>query len=329
MKKIKIAQIGIGHDHCDIFQTLHELPEIFDVVGYHIPDSEKGRFDHYMCFFQGAKELTLEQILEDPEIEAVIIETEEINLVKYATAAAHAGKHIHMDKPGGFKQEDFEALIQLVRSKDLTLHLGYMYRYNPVISKILERVKAGEFGEIFSINAQMNTHLKTEKRQWMETLPGGMTFYLTCHLLDLIIQMQGMPKQIVPFTCSTGVEGVTSKDFSMFVLQYDNGASVSKACCTEYGGFERRELEINGSKGSVRVMPMEIRPPEGGQYTDCMEAVPVEAGTKITTYRSEKFTRYGKMMECFGRMVRGDIQNPYTYDYELALYKLVLKCCEM
>ena len=97
MRKIKIAQIGIGHDHCDIFQTLHELPEIFEVVGYHIPECERGRFDHVMCFFQGARELTLEQILEDPEIEAEVIETEEVNLVKYATAAAHAGKHIHMD----------------------------------------------------------------------------------------------------------------------------------------------------------------------------------------------------------------------------------------
>ena len=110
----------------------------------------------------------LEQILEDPEIEAVIIETEEINLVKYATAAAHAGKHIHMDKPGGFKLEDFEALIQLVRSKDLTLHLGYMYRYNPVISKILERVKAGEFGEIFSINGIGSILLSIQRRMVLQ-----------------------------------------------------------------------------------------------------------------------------------------------------------------
>lgn len=329
MRKIKIAQIGIGHDHCDIFQTLHELPEIFEVVGYHIPECERGRFDLVRRFFQGARELTLEQILEDPEIEAVVIETEEVNLVKYATAAAHAGKHIHMDKPGGFKLEDFEALIQLVRSKGLILQLGYMYRYNPIISKVLERVKAGEFGEIFSINAQMNTHLKPKKRQWMETLPGGMTFYLTCHLLDLIVQIKGMPKEIVSYTHSTGVEGVTSKDFSMFVLKHDDCVSVAKACCTEYGGFERRQLEISGSKGSVQVMPMEIRPPEGGQYTDCMEAFPGEEKPRVITYRSEKFTRYGKMMESFGYMVLGDIQNPYTYDYELELYKLVMQCCEM
>lgn len=329
MRKVKIAQIGIGHDHCDVFRTLHQLPEVFQVVGYHIPESEQGRFDHFLPFFEGSRELTLEEILDDPGIEAVVIETEEENLVKYATLAAQAGKHIHMDKPGGFRLEDFETLIQLVRSKQLTLHLGYMYRYNPVISKVLERAKSGEFGEIFHVDAQMNTYLPKEKRQWMQNLPGGMTFYLGCHLIDLLVQLQGMPKDIHSYTCSTGVEGVTSKDFSMFVFRYPNGSSVAKACCTEYGGFKRRQLTICGTKGTVEIKPMEIRPPEGDQFTDATEYYPKTTKDPILTYRSERFTRYGKMMESFAQMVRGEKENPYTYDYELALYTLVLKCCQM
>lgn len=329
MRKVKIAQIGIGHDHCDIFRTLQELPEVFQVVGYHIPPSEQGRFSHFLPFFEGSREMTLEEILDDPTIEAVVIETEEKNLVKYATLAAQAGKHIHMDKPGGFRLEDFEALVALVRSQKLTLHLGYMYRYNPIISKVLQRAKAGEFGEIFHVDAQMNTHLPKEKRQWMETLPGGMTFYLGCHLIDLLLQLQGMPQQIIPLTCSTGIEGVTAKDFSMFVFRYHNGSSVIKACCTEYGGFKRRQLTICGTKGTVEIKPMELRPAEGGQFTDATEYYPKTAEQPILSYRSEKFTRYGKMMESFGQMVRGEKENPYTYDYELALYKLVLQCCRL
>ena len=156
-----------------------------------------------------------------------------------------------------------------------------------------------------------------------------MPFYLTCHLLDLIIQLQGMPKEIIPYTMSTGVEGVTSKDFSMFVLRYEHGVSVAKACCTEYGGFKRRQLEISGRKGSVEIKPLEIRPPEGGQYTDCTEYFPGPNGSQSISYRSEKFTRYGKMMESFGYMVKGETENPSTLDYALELYKLVLQCCQM
>jgi hypothetical protein len=34
-------------------------------------------------------------------------------------------------------------------------------------------------------------------------------------------------------------------------------------------------------------------------------------------------------MESFGYMVKGETENPYTLDYELELYKLVLQCCQM
>jgi hypothetical protein len=33
------------------------------------------------------------------------------------------------------------------------------------------------------------------------------------------------------------------------------------------------------------------------------------------------------MMASFAAMVRGEKENPYAYDYELELYKMVLQCC--
>ena len=36
---------------------------------------------------------------------------------------------------------------------------------------------------------------------------------------------------------------------------------------------------------------------------------------------------YDSMMEGFYRMTQGEMEKPYSDDYELALYKLVLKCC--
>lgn len=43
--------------------------------------------------------------------------------------------------------------------------------------------------------------------------------------------------------------------------------------------------------------------------------------------RSRFFGRYDDMMTSFAAMVRGEKENPYTYDYELALYRTILKCC--
>ena len=101
MKKIRIAQIGVNrYSHAlSIFNSLKTQPEIFDIAGYCLVEGEKERFEKELFVFNGYPELTLEEILNDPSIEAVTVETEEIHLTKYAIMAAEHGKMIHMEKP--------------------------------------------------------------------------------------------------------------------------------------------------------------------------------------------------------------------------------------
>ena len=101
MRKIRIAQIGINeYSHGrDIFNTLKALPDEYEIVGYALVEDEKEKFSHLLSVFDGYKEITLDEILTDPTIEAVTVETEEIHLTKYARLAAEHGKHIHMEKP--------------------------------------------------------------------------------------------------------------------------------------------------------------------------------------------------------------------------------------
>ena len=80
-----------------------------------------------------------------------------------------------MDKPGGTELCDYEKLIDLVKSKKLQFHTGYMYRYNPELIKLKESIKRGEIGEVFSVEAQMSPIFPstTEKRQWLSKFKGG------------------------------------------------------------------------------------------------------------------------------------------------------------
>lgn len=328
MKKIRIAQIGIGHDHAgEILRSIRQQSDIFEVVGYALPDIEKEKFQDRLGLFDGLKEMTVEEILNDPTIEAVTVETEEVNLTNYALMAAKAGKHMHMDKPGGLELDAFEELISVLKEKKLAFSLGYMYRHNPAIMELMEDIKAGKLGEIYSVEAHMNCRHPVNKRQWLEVFPGGMMFFLGCHLIDLIYQIMGEPEEVIPMNCCTGVDGVTADDFGMAVLRYKNGVSFAKTCDVEMGGFERRQLVVTGSKGTVELRPLEAYGNFKGQYT----------GVRISTsenwhdpgYRSatRPEDRYDRMMRVFAQITRGEIENPYTYDYELKLYKLVLKSC--
>ena len=328
MRKIKIAQIGTSKNSHgnDIFKALKKNSDLFEIVGYHLPENEREKFPEKMKAFEGYKELTLEEIIENPEIEAVTIETEELYLTKYALMAVERKKHIHMEKPGGICLSDFEKLIETVKKNRTVFHVGYMYRYNPFVMELKEQIKNGELGEIISVEAQMNCIHPETLRNWLEAFPGGMMFFLGCHLIDLIYSIQGAPKNIIPLNKCSGIECARAEDFGMAVLEYENGVSFAKTSAVELGGFERRQLVVSGTKKTVELNPLEWYS-EDKKTTGRYVRESKNWHTLTPKEYSEGVDRYDSMMNCFASYVRGDKENPWSYDYELELYKTVLKAC--
>jgi len=327
---VRIAQIGTSRNShgADTFNTMKKLTRDFDIVGYALPENEREEFPERMPVFDGYKEMTVEEILADPSIDAVTVENEEKYLTKYALLAAKAGKHVHMEKPGGKEAEDFAQLIATVKEKKLAFQTGYMYRYNPLISSILADAKAGKYGEIFSVEAQMNCIEPAQCRKWLENYPGGMTFFLGCHLIDLVYQLQGEPQRIIPMNRVSGYEGFSSEDEGMVVFEYPKGNSFIKTTAIERGGYARRQLVITGSKGTVEVKPLEMPGQAWGQMTESTDYFSDSWPDRGEHRISPDHDRYEAMMADFSAMVRGEAVNPYTPDYELKLHDLLLKCCE-
>ena len=330
MRKIKIAQIGTsmnGHGTL-IWKSLIKQTDIFEVVGYAFPENEREKFPSHEKYFDGYREMTVAEILSDPEIEAVAVETEEINLTKYALMAAKAGKHVHMEKPGGVDLAEFEEMIAAMKKSGKVFSTGYMYRFNPKIVEAMERIERGELGRIYAVEAHMDCLHQPELKNWLSTFPGGMLFYLGCHLIDLIYRIQGEPVEVLPLSCSTGFEGVSSEDYGMAVFKYKSGVSFAKTSACEPGGFMRRQLVICGERGTIEIKPLEVIPTGAGTsvYTVSSESFSENWHTPWKSSKTEPFDRYDGMMRNFAEMVRGK-QNPYTYDYELNLYKLILKAC--
>lgn len=325
MRRIKVAQIGTSkNSHGNqIIRSLKKQSDIFEVAGVAFPENEKEKFPEQMADFAGLREMTVEEILGSSEIEAVVIETEEVYLTKYALLAAQAGKHIHMEKPGGINLADFEKLIDTVKKNQVVFHMGYMYRYNPFVNELMGKIKNGELGEIISVEAQMNCDHSAQTRQWFENFPGGIMFFLGCHLVDLILQIKGVPDRIIPLNKSTGVGIDSAEDFGMAVFEYKNGCSFVKVNATEKGGFARRQLVVSGTKGTVELKPFEMFA-DGGQFTTKTVYTSADWGNCGETVNSTVYDRYDGMMRSFAKAVCKDEENPYTYDYELQLYKTLL-----
>lgn len=328
VKKLRIGFIGIGHDHAVfVLNSLKKQSQLFELAGYYLPPQEKEGFSERLKELNGIPELTLEQMLNDPTIPAVVIETEELRLTHHALLAAQHGKHIHMDKPGTPELQDFETLVDTVRQNNLVFHLGYMYRYNPAVIDLMEKIHSGALGEIFSVEAQMNCRHTPEKRQLLAQFPGGMMFFLGCHLIDLVLQIRGLPSAIRTFNRSTGADGVQAEDYALAVLDYPNGVSFVKTCGEEIGGFARRQLVVSGTKGTVELKPFEMYEVLPEHYTSVTEYRNAPWNDPGSQYNTPLFDRYDNMMAAFCRMARGEIQNPWSYEYELTLFQTIVQCC--
>lgn len=328
MRKIRIAQIGTSKNSHGTFiwKSLKKQSDIFEIAGYAFPENEEEKCPKAIPEFEGYRKLTVEEILNDPTIEAVTVETEEIYLTKYAQLAASAGKHIHMEKPGGIEPSAFQKLIRTMKDTGKVFHTGYMYRYNPYIIDLMERVRKGELGKILSVEAQMNCIHPDEKRQWLKTFPGGMMFFLGCHLIDLILLIQGQPKRILPLNTSTGCN-TDAQDFGMAVFEYENGISFAKTSALEIGGYARRQLVVTGTKATVELKPLEMYIPRVGHYTEKTEYTEAAWSNMGEHSKTPIFDRYDGMMAAFASYIRGEKENPYTLDYELELYKTIQKAC--
>ena len=335
MRRLKVIQIGGEHDHAlPVLDSIRRQEGIFDLAGYVIPPEDaSGQFDAVSPSFEGVPRLSLEEALSLPGLQGAVIETSEKLLTKYARVAADKGLAIHMDKPGGDEGEEYQSLMACVKEKRLVFSTGYMYRFNPAVRRLFEMKDAGELGEIISVEAQMNCLHQPAKRDWLKKYKGGMMFFLGCHLVDLIMQLQGDPLEIVPMNMSTGLDGARGEDFGMALFRYERGWSLAKTSAVELGGFMRRQLVVSGTKATVEINPIEYFPGIPGSKNQCADMVITtleDCNKRAWHARGEKITlgpenRYDGMMRAFAETALGIRPNDTDYDYEARLHRAVLK----
>ena len=330
MKPIKIAQIGVGHDHAVCcWECINKNTDIFETVGLvPVPDEYQSRLSWKQ--YEGAKLVTVEELLAMDDLDAVAIETGKEYSVEYAQMFADKGIPVYVDKPGSADFSRWEKFVTTMKEKQLPLSVGYMYRFNPMVQKALEMKKNGEFGEIFAVEAQMSVRHDTEKRRWLGRYKGGTLYFLGCHLVDMICQFAGFPDEVIPLSRKTGNEDVDAEDYGFAVFKYKNGISFCKACSSELNGFDRRQLVVSGTKATIEIRPWEVHVP-GGQRTNAKLTVLTDErkhwqddSEKLET---EVYDRYLAMMTHFAKMVRGEAEMVCSYDYEIELLRHVIMAC--
>lgn len=326
MKKLKVAQIGTAQTthSVHIFQTLLSMTDVFEVIGVADIDEHPKSTP---AIFSRVPQMTVEEILNYPDLDGVVIECAEENLTKYALMAAEKKIPIQMEKPGGFDDKEFDKLIDTVKSNNTIFSVSYMYRFNPAVMFVKELIESGSLGEIFSVEAQMNCLHPLDFRKTYSHHPSGILYYLGCHIIDLVYGIQGKPKEIIPLSTCVEEQGVY--DFGMAAFKYDKGVSIMKTTSAETDGWRNRSLYVCGTKGTAKIFPLE-RATDNSTFanTTTVEYSFLNENT-IQTKTFRHYGRYHEMLLNFGKMIRGEVQNKYSYEYERELHKIILEACNV
>ena len=322
MRKIKIGQIGIGHNHGEgKMLAVRKFPELFDIVGYAEENEEWIAKRGDLKAYRGLKRFSVDEIIEQSY--AVLVETDVWNLTEIAQKCIDAGKHIHMDKPASGTLEEYKAVLDEAKEKGLVVQLGYMYRYNPAVLKCFEHIKNGDLGEIYSINAEMSTYHSVGYKRWLTNFKGGIMYILGSHLVDLIVYILGEPDKITSFLKHTNLDDVDFEDNNLAVLEYGKALARVYVSSVEVNGWGRRQLIVSGSKGTINILPLE---------NECHMTY---ADTEISTNPYEdmkrvidvedipKDCRYDEVMQDFYDYIIGAKTNPFTYEHDYLVQKVL------
>ena len=201
---------------------------------------------------------TLNDILDNKNIDAVLIATPHRTLARITAAALNAGKHVLCEKPGGMRPTEIIDNGELAEQKELTYMVGYNHRFHDGFIKARKMYKQGLIGDLIFIRARYGFGgRKDYDKEWRlnRTMEGsGELIDQGVHMIDLALSFIGEPLQVNGFTSDTfwknGNEDI-GEDNAFVLLKGEVALASIHVSLTQWKPMHN--FEIYGTKGSLSI----------------------------------------------------------------------------
>jgi predicted dehydrogenase len=188
-----------------------------------------------------------EELLADPEVEALYIPLPNTLHVEWSIKAMEAGKHVLCEKPFDRNPENVVRAFDASERTGMLLTEAFMYRHSPQTARLRELVASGAIGELrlirscfsYSLYDADNIRLRTE-------VEGGALMDVGCYCVSGSRLLAGEPDRVhgEAWYGPTGTDWVFTG-----VLHFPNDVVATFDCGTALPN--RDELEAIGSEGSL------------------------------------------------------------------------------
>ncbi|MBS4206179.1 inositol 2-dehydrogenase [Lederbergia citrea] len=251
MKKVTVGIIGagrIGQLHADniLRSGLFHLKSISDISIDHLKGTH---------LEQQVPVLTTQtdDILKDPEINAVFICSSTDTHVDFIKACAKAGKHIFCEKPISFHIEETKEALQVVQEAGVKFQVGFNRRFDKHFRKVFETVRAGKIGKPHILKITSRDPQAPDESYIQRS--GGMFMDMTIHDFDMIRYLSGREVAEVSVSAANLIDPKFKRnndvDTAIITLTFDDGSlGVIDNSRQAVYGYDQR-IEVFGDEGVV------------------------------------------------------------------------------
>ncbi len=143
----RVAVVGVGPWGRNLARNFGQLADLAWIC-----DPDEGRRSEHAARYPTAKvSPDVDQALEDPDVEAVVIATPVPTHYELAKRALESGKHVFVEKPPAMRGSEMEELVRLSEERDLVCMPGHLLLYHPGIQKLKELVDSGALGDVLCV----------------------------------------------------------------------------------------------------------------------------------------------------------------------------------
>lgn len=181
-----------------------------------------------------------EEVLENPDIDAVVIATPAVTHAALSRQALLAGKDVFCEKPLALNYREADGLVRLAREQGRILMVGHILEYHPAVMQLRSLVDSGELGQIrylYSHRLNLGKIRREENILWS----------FAPHDIAVILRLLGeeLPFQVIAHGGSYIQPNIA--DVTMTQLAFDNGVS-AHIFVSWLNPFKEQKLVVVGSR---------------------------------------------------------------------------------